>query len=329
MKRKELLATARRTLRVLADRTVAAARGSHRFVRHFEPWGVVIAIVGLSMAVVSMLIDLEDQQSERVFRAWQVVAEFQVDEEQAGTTRRIQGRDDGRPQIGTFLREAVELLNREFEGFLCLPGVNRLSYQLTGSEDRECLFPKKRSEVLYGISLRDANLVAAHLPRANLNGANLSYASLGGANLTGSFLLGSDLSHADLANAQLRCATLSRAILRHSSLEGANLRRAFLVDAELQHANLGGAELIEAKLLGADLKGADLGRARLRDADLSGARLAETTNLSQRQLDQACGDRPMTLPPGLRWNSQLCLGQSAAGTPAGSCAEVRRQSPNF
>lgn len=72
---------------------------------------------------------------------------------------------------------------------------------------------------------------------------------------------------------------------RHGDLSGANLD-----GADLRGAALVGANLIGAHLKGANLSGADLTIARLYAADIS-----------QGQLDQACGTNVM-LPPGLKLN---------------------------
>ena len=89
-------------------------------------------------------------------------------------------------------------------------------------------------------------------------------------------------------NAQLVGAFLARADLRYTSLAGANLSGAHLFRANLTDAFLNGADL-----RGANLADADLTRTDLRDANLS-----SVINLTQEQLDQACGN-PQGLPAGL------------------------------
>jgi len=60
---------------------------------------------------------------------------------------------------------------------------------------------------------------------------------------------------------------------------------------------LRGADLSEhAPLSGANLSGADLSEADLRDANLSGADLSDVKNLTQTQLDKACGNANTKLP---------------------------------
>jgi hypothetical protein len=65
-----------------------------------------------------------------------------------------------------------------------------------------------------------------------------------------------------------------------------------LAEVNIPGANLSGANLSGADLFGANLSDADLSDAHLRDADLTDAR-----NLTQDQLDKACG-KPATLPAG-------------------------------
>ena len=42
-------------------------------MREFEPWGIFFTLVGVVVALVTIVVDLEDRQAERTFRAWQVV----------------------------------------------------------------------------------------------------------------------------------------------------------------------------------------------------------------------------------------------------------------
>jgi hypothetical protein len=84
------------------------------------------------------------------------------------------------------------------------------------------------------------------------------------------------------------------------NLTGANIPGADLVRLA---NNLSGADLLDAILSGAKLAGADLSRAYLRNADLRGAdlsraNLTDAHDLTQAQLDQACG-KPKALPPDL------------------------------
>ena len=69
--------------------------------------------------------------------------------------------------------------------------------------------------------------------------------------------------------------------------------------AELPNARLIRADLRNANLRGANLTGADLRGADLRRADLSIADLSDTINLTQPQLDTACGTSNTKLVKGL------------------------------
>src|SRR5215471_11988433 len=119
------------------------------------------------------------------------------------------------------------------------------------------------------------------------------------ANLAGQWLLGEDLRKANLSRAKLSDANLSDANLSNTKLIGADLS-----DADLSRADLSDAKLSDAKLIGADLSDADLGgatldRAQLGNADLTGANLSDATDLTQTQLDVACGNANTKLPEGL------------------------------
>ena len=77
-----------------------------------------------------------------------------------------------------------------------------------------------------------------------------------------------------------------------------------LTGIDLHGANLKGALLTKTNLTGADLRdarldGASLSDANLTGANLTGADLRGTKNLTQMQLDQACGDAHTKLPGGL------------------------------
>ena len=97
-----------------------------------------------------------------------------------------------------------------------------------------------------------------------------------------------DLGKVSIPGALLYGANLSNAYLR-----GANLSGAYLT------ANLRGAILTEANLSGATLDAANLNGAYLRDANLSGASLTDVKNLTQEQLDKACGNAGTKLLDGL------------------------------
>ena len=147
--------------------------------------------------------------------------------------------------------------------------------------------------IIQGTDLIFANLSDATLMHTNLVGANLRFAKLSSATL-----IGANLGGAYLENANLSSANLAGANLGGANLGDANLGRAYLSNAELSSVTLIGANLHDANLSNAKLSSANLVGANLHDADLSGANLSEATDVTQAQLDQACG-KPKALPPGM------------------------------
>jgi uncharacterized protein YjbI with pentapeptide repeats len=170
--------------------------------------------------------------------------------------------------------------------------------------------------------LRQANLHAAYLVGADLSNADLREADLRsaalldyneissartdglqGADLRGADLRGTDLSFFDLSGGNLRGADFRGSYLSGTNLSGADLRDAnFGGDYEadgitflgrLNDANLSGADLRNV-----NLRGAQLQKVNLSGANLSNADLADSFELTQEQLDKACG-QPRSLPPGL------------------------------
>jgi Pentapeptide repeats (8 copies) len=128
---------------------------------------------------------------------------------------------------------------------------------------------------------------------------DLSRAKLCIAYVKGGKLAGAWLRNSDLRGAILDEANLTNAGLVAVDLTGAHLASANLVNSSLREATLNQADLSSADLSGADLSGADLWRAKLDDANLSGANLQTVKNLTQDQLDQACGSSRTKLPNGL------------------------------
>jgi uncharacterized protein YjbI with pentapeptide repeats len=118
-----------------------------------------------------------------------------------------------------------------------------------------------------------------------------------------------NLFQADLAYRDLAGALLSAARLRQADFSLATLNRADFSDADLSvsngfgarfsGANFAGADLREANFTGAYLGYANLRGAKLNGAVLNGANLEGTKNLTQAQLNTACGDEYTHLPAGM------------------------------
>jgi uncharacterized protein YjbI with pentapeptide repeats len=151
---------------------------------------------------------------------------------------------------------------------------------------------------LRGFSLRNVNLkrarmIEADLGSANLYGSDLTEAALSGANLSGAYL-----AETNLANAWVNGANLTGAHLIGTNLTSANLSGSNLSGANLSYIGAIGTTITMTRDSGAILTGADLTGADLTKADLTGAILTGVHNLTQAQLDQACG-KPAALPEGL------------------------------
>ena len=162
---------------------------------------------------------------------------------------------------------------------------------------------------LSGKDMRDAhaksaNLKEALLEQACLERADLTSADLTDARLWNACLARAHLPRANLVNAHLPGANLTRADLTHANLtdadlRGADLTGATLTDATLTRATLTDATLTRTNLTNATLTRANLTRANLTGANLTGANLKTVTDLTQAQVDKACGDENTQLPEGL------------------------------
>ena len=110
--------------------------------------------------------------------------------------------------------------------------------------------------------------------------------------------------HHDCPHCNLAGADLSNQCVKNGNLQGANFAGAKLFLMCMSYADFRGASF-----RGTDLSGANLAHAKLDGADFSGARLTITSfkgtdlsrakGLTQKQLDQACGDAATISPAGL------------------------------
>ena len=145
-------------------------------------------------------------------------------------------------------------------------------------------------------------------------------------------LRAADLSFADLRKAQFDSANAQRACFQKAKLQQAYSTHSDFVRADFSGADLRGAYLIRSKLRDTTFAGADLARARLDRSDFSGANLAHARNLTQAQLDSACGDPDTKLPPGLTistcWESWMSTRTNAITDPAASDLLVAIRAPD-
>lgn len=295
-----------------------AASGIQNFIRGFEPWGILLAIVGLLISVIAFMVEMEDRQSERIFRAWEFVLENE---------RLARSYDDDMsetlPTSGNATAQALEYLNREFEGRFCADRLRFFLRWLTGNIRHICLIPSKQRSSLEDRYLREVvlegiNLPKAKLRKADLMKANLESAYLAGADLRKSELERADLSGADLTGANLKRSTLIDATLKMANLTDARLWRANLTDANLIKADFTGAELEEVNFTDAVLRyaifeDADFEGAIFSGTDISGARMRGAKRLKPTQLRGACvseGEPDPELPADISidWSKKPCRG---------------------
>ncbi len=143
-------------------------RALHKAVVVIEPWGIILAVFGFVISIAGFILELDDRQSERTFRAWEVILSSQ-----------------GQGNNGSSVRKALEYLNREFDGRFCGEWGRSVSSALSGNNDRACLLPKKKKESFANVDLNKAILSGVNLSGADLRGAGLSGTDLSGANLSG------------------------------------------------------------------------------------------------------------------------------------------------
>ena len=187
-------------------------------------WGGFGTLAGLAAAFLAFIVELEDRQSERIFRAWEVA----IAASDSAGTRGVSVAGAQLYETDTSARQALEFLNRDFSGWICGSVVGFVSDLTTGNSRRTCVFPSKRRESFKGMRLSRMNLKGVWLPRAELTFGRLDQVNLEGANL----------QRAILQHAVLTRARLGGADLRRSRLQGADLSRSILVGTELQGADM-------------------------------------------------------------------------------------------
>ena len=269
---------------------IFAAEG---IIKRLEPFGILLAAMGLVVSIIAFQIDYRDRTVERKFRAWEIASA-------AGPSSG--GKIDA---VELLLRNGNDISGAQIAGshwiLRDLSGANLNRTNLSNAMLNKTDF---RRADLSRANLSGADLSGADLRKALLAETNLSKAFLGAARIGSAFLANANLSKADLSYAFLSRANLTEADLSGAILEGAKLSMAILSGANLSHANLAGADLQNANLDGSDLSGADLSAAKLDGvylfaANLSGTDLTYSKGIEQELLVQACGDADTKLSDGL------------------------------
>lgn len=106
----------------------STARSTHRHVKIIEPWGIGLAVLGFGLSAIVVVLDLDDRQAERIFRAWDVVLSSQ-----------------GNANGGNSMKFALEYLNREYTPptWICGEWIRLISTGPMGNTSRNSFIPKK------------------------------------------------------------------------------------------------------------------------------------------------------------------------------------------
>ena len=140
-------------------------------------------------------------------------------------------------------------------------------------------------------------------PAAAQNASEVARAERGvscpGCNLFQANLSGVEARGLNFAGSRLRQADLSLSVLNRARFSNSDLRDVNAYGGVFSSANFSGANLTNASFVGSYVQGANFSGANLSSANFSGAEMSRARGLTQRQLNQACGDASTTLPGGL------------------------------
>ena len=156
----------------------------------------------------------------------------------------------------------------------------------------------------FGSDMRETKFVGANLSRATLTRANVSNSDLSNADMSKVDGGRSVFQEVNLANSSLEKAELFRADFSGSNLSNTNLNKTEMGRANFQNSDLSGAQitftnLARANFSGAKLAGADFEKSWTYLTQFEDVDLTEVLNLSQEQLELACGNADTKLPAGL------------------------------
>lgn len=229
---------------------------AHRGAVLVEPWGILIAVFGVGVA-------LWEIQTDRNVRA---VTLFALAAERVSAAR-VADAENNR-QVPTADEGQVELLERTVRVGVSLErmglhDVNLNDINLVGAD-------------LSQVDLRDSSLILA-----NLNGAYLDGANARCVNFTGATLIGAHLERAQLDDSLFKKATPVRTRTPQGSLARADLSKTYLI----------GTEFNSISLAGTNFTGARFENVRFENVDLT-----EAVGLTQKQLEGACKEGDVRLP---------------------------------
>ena len=108
-----------------------------------------------------------------------------------------------------------------------------------------------------------------------------------------------DCPACNLQDANLNNTCVKAKDLSHANFNGATAVLMCMSFANFSNATFRGTDLSGANLAHADLDGADMTGAIMDITSIKGTDLTKTSGLTQKQLDQACGDADTRVPTGL------------------------------
>lgn len=157
---------------------------------------------------------------------------------------------------------------------------------------------------LVSSDLHNAVMDNAVLESADLSRARLSGASLRGANLAKAAAYRTLFDSANMSGADLTKGEFFRSSFRGARLESARLDKGEFPRADFTRADLSGGTFVNANISRATFARSNLGNASFRNAytyrtDFSDADLWAVLDLTQAQVDVACGNAATILPSGL------------------------------
>ncbi len=157
--------------------------------------------------------------------------------------------------------------------------------------------------MLKHFSIAIAGLFVLGLPAVSQDAGEIAKVQAGqscpGCNLFQADLSYLDADNVDVSGARLRQSDMQLATFDNWSFKGTNLSIANLFGARFNRCDFTSANLQRATLVGTYFGASTLKDADLAGANLSGADLSIAKDLTQEQLDTACGDDSTILPENL------------------------------
>lgn len=219
-------------------------------------------------------------------------------------------------RTGSELKNAAGYTDKPVEG-----GILAMNQNLTGADYTSRLIP---NSTFTRATLNDANFTKAYLDnsafdsaslvdgrfnqtimtRVSARGADFTGANFNDADMTGAMAQGAVFDRVNINVTLMSSAQFSGASFRDANISGSYGDKSIFFGADFSGANVANSDFTRATLdralfLNAVLLDSHFERASLIDTDFSGADLSTATGLTQKQLDEACGDGMTRLPDGL------------------------------